>query len=616
MSAAPPIPKPTKPEKRSRLSAKEALERLWALADSSVSRDSKVKEIVEVASELTGALGIVFLERDAEKQLVIQPKYYAPAHLSHLRSLLQHVMRLSTVAAAEGKPQAGAIEADANLLVVAVPVLGCPLGNEALALAISVESPSQARGTIAYLVQVMTWIAAYLGSARHNQQADSVVEFADLRRVQAMLLDAAKKSDPTARYRVVADGLRDVTGAEEVVLGFRRNGVGPCKVAGYSGHDQFDVRSGRVGVLEELLDETVLAATHGLNDETVLETQAAELLKREAGQRVAKRQELRAADGTVVGALLFLSPSGVVARTISDEAISALTQQMHWMRQAEPNKLQQWFRGSSTGKPWYYQKFIWAVAATTLLLLLMPMPLKIKTDCVVQPQQRRFVSVPYEGRLEEAMTKPGEVVLSGQLLARMDGRDIQWEISTLTADLHRAEKSRDTAAAGFETAAAQMAGFEAKRLQLQIDELNERLKNLEVRSPVDGVIVSGDPQKLEGSRFAMGDTLLEVAPLSEMLVELEIPDEDISHVRVGQRVSYRLSAMPLTTFDGVIQSIQPRSESRENANVFVGFVELANANDALRPGMRGRAKITGDRHLFGWNLFHKAWDHLVSWLAW
>ena len=125
----------------------------------------------------------------------------------------------------------------------------------------------------------------------------------------------------------------------------------------------------------------------------------------------------------------------------------------------------------------------------------------------MQPQQRRFVSVPYEGRLEEAMTKPGEVVLAGQLLAKMDGRDIQWEISTLTADLRGAQKSRDSAAAGFETAAAQMAGFEAKRLQLQIDELNERLKNLEVRSPVDGVVVSGDPQKLEGSRFAMGGAI-------------------------------------------------------------------------------------------------------------
>lgn len=614
MSAAPPV---SKPEKRARLSAKEAAERLWALADSTVSQDSLIEEIVEVAAELTGALGIVFLERDAEKQLVIQPNYYSPSHMSHLRSLLQHVMRLSTVAAAEGTPQAGTTEADSNLLVVAVPVLGCPLGSEALAVAISVESPAQARGTIAYLVQVMTWIGAFLGAARNAQRSGgSISEFADLRIVQAILLDAAKKSDATERYRVVADGLRDVTGSDEVVLGFCRNDAGPCKVVGYSGHDKFDPRSDRVSVLEELLDETVLATTHALTDEKVLETQAADQLQRQTGQRIAKRCELRAADGTVTGAMLFLSPTGFINRNISDESVSVLSQQLTWMRKAEPSLLRKWMGGVSTEKPWYKQTFVWGVAAATLLLLLIPLPMKIKTDCVVQPQQRRFVSVPYEGRLEEAMTKPGEVVLAGQLLAKMDGRDIQWEISTLTADLRRAQKSRDTAAAGFETAAAQMAGFEAKRLQLQIDELNERLKNLEVRSPVDGVVVSGDPQKLEGSRFSMGDTLLEVAPLSEMLVELEIADEDISHVRVGQRVRYRLSAMPLTTFDGEIQSIQPRSESRENENVFVGFVELANAKDTLRPGMRGRAKIVGDRHLLGWNLFHKAWDHLVSWLAW
>ena len=114
----------------------------------------------------------------------------------------------------------------------------------------------------------------------------------------------------------------------------------------------------------------------------------------------------------------------------------------------------------------------------------------------------------------------------------------------------------------------------------------------------------------------MGDTLLEVAPLAEMSVELEIPDEDISHVRVGQRVRYRLSSMPLKPFDGEIDFIQPRSEVREDENVFVAQVLLSNPNDAVRPGMRGRAKIVGDRHPLGWNLFHKAWDNFVSWIAW
>ena len=114
----------------------------------------------------------------------------------------------------------------------------------------------------------------------------------------------------------------------------------------------------------------------------------------------------------------------------------------------------------------------------------------------------------------------------------------------------------------------------------------------------------------------MGDTLLEVAPLSKMWVELEIPDEDISHVRVGQKVRYRLSSMPLSSYEGEIRIIQPRSEMREDQNVFVAFVELLNQDDRLRPGMRGRAKIICVRHPLGWNLFHKAADNLVSWVAW
>ena len=75
------------------------------------------------------------------------------------------------------------------------------------------------------------------------------------------------------------------------------------------------------------------------------------------------------------------------------------------------------------------------------------MPLKVGCPCRVQPKHRRFVSVPYEGRLEEALTEAGEVVKQGQLLARMDPREIEWELAGLTADLRRADKDRDTALA-------------------------------------------------------------------------------------------------------------------------------------------------------------------------
>jgi len=101
-----------------------------------------------------------------------------------------------------------------------------------------------------------------------------------------------------------------------------------------------------------------------------------------------------------------------------------------------------------------------------------------------------------------------------------------------------------------------------------------------------------------------------------MIVELAIPDEDIAHIAIGQPVRYRLAALPWKTLQGQVHRIRPRSELRDNANVFVAEIDVRNDDLVLRPGMRGRAKIKTNWHPWGWNLFHKAWDGLRTWMWW
>jgi multidrug resistance efflux pump len=234
----------------------------------------------------------------------------------------------------------------------------------------------------------------------------------------------------------------------------------------------------------------------------------------------------------------------------------------------------------------------------------------------VQPVKRRYVVVPYDGRLEAALDEPGDLVAVGQTLALMDGREIQWELGTLNAELKRAEKNHDTALAAHETAQAQMARLEAERLRLKIRLLEERLGNLEIKSPIAGIVIGGDPKESAGARLTMGQTILEVGPLDEMAVELSIPEEDIAHVQLGQQVRFRLTAHPLRTYDGTIDRIHPRAETRDTENVFVAQVKVCNADASLRPGMEGSAKIATARHAWGWNLFHKAWDSVLFRCGW
>jgi multidrug resistance efflux pump len=167
-----------------------------------------------------------------------------------------------------------------------------------------------------------------------------------------------------------------------------------------------------------------------------------------------------------------------------------------------------------------------------------------------------------------------------------------------------------------ETAAAQIALLELQRLQTNMQLYQDRLQNLEIRSPTGGVVISGDLKKLTGARLTIGQTLLEVGPLGEMVLELSIPDEDILHAQPDATVRFRLDALPQSTLQGRLVRIQPRSELRDNQNVFVGEVQIAQDASVLRPGMRGRAKLAaGHRSLF-WILFHRAIERLLFQLGW
>ena len=206
--------------------------------------------------------------------------------------------------------------------------------------------------------------------------------------------------------------------------------------------------------------------------------------------------------------------------------------------------------------------------------------------------------------------------LRGDILARMDGRDIRWELAGLIAEHSRETKKRDVAMAAHDVVTAQLAKLEMEKLQLNMDMLDERADNLGIKSPIDGIVISGDQERAEGAPLTAGQTLFEVAPLDEIVVEIAIPEEEIRFVQKGHQAVIRLDAYPRRDWTGKLLTIHPRSESKDDRNVFIGEVRMDNIDDILRPGMNGQARITAGRHPLIWNLFHKPFESVLTWLGW
>ncbi len=248
------------------------------------------------------------------------------------------------------------------------------------------------------------------------------------------------------------------------------------------------------------------------------------------------------------------------------------------------------------------------VTLTSIMFLKWPYP--VSCECQIEPVMRRFVVAPFKGTLQTMLVEPGQLVKQGDVLARMDPRELRWKRASLIADQNQSIKRRDSAQAAREYATQQLSGLEAERLGLEIELLDHRINNLEIKSPVAGIIVSGSLNWAEGAPLEIGEALFEIAPLKKMIVEVAIPDSEISHVIEGQCVQIRLEAFPNSDQMLSLKRIHPRSEIRDDANIFVAEVPLENRNGLLRPGMKGRASIQTAQQPVYWILFHKPWNLL------
>ena len=300
---------------------------------------------------------------------------------------------------------------------------------------------------------------------------------------------------------------------------------------------------------------------------------------------------------------------------ISDELFPSIARQTLLLTQAEGNWLSRFlmrfheyfFR--SRGRLWGVISFI------LILALLFPMPHRLSCKSYLQPTVRRYIASPFAGRLEKSFVLPGDVVESEQLLAKMDDADLILQLESAIAERAREKERHDSALSDGKISEAQIAKLEMEKLAYDIDFFRAQLKQLEIRSPIDGVIVSGDLEKAEGAPVETGQTLYEVGPVDIFSAEIEVSERDIRFLKVGQDAIIRFNAVPLETFCGKIERIYPKAEVRDDEAVFVAIAQIDNSDQKLKPGMEGTATIETGPSTIGWNLFHRPVENIRSYFG-
>lgn len=244
--------------------------------------------------------------------------------------------------------------------------------------------------------------------------------------------------------------------------------------------------------------------------------------------------------------------------------------------------------------------------------LFLPIQYRIRSKCQVEPSERRFVTAPFSGILASSHVKPGDFVRAGQILANLDGRELQLKRTSAQAELQRTLHEREAQLQKNEIASAVQLEFEYERLASEIAMYERQIDNLCICSPIDGLILSGDSEKLTQRGIGIGHVLFEIAPKDAIRVMVDIAAEDRAYASEGMRCSVWLQGQEAAGAQGILEEFRPVSELRSGKNAFVAKIRLDDESIKLRPGMVGHARVDSIPCTLGWALFHKPWWFIRS----
>lgn len=251
-----------------------------------------------------------------------------------------------------------------------------------------------------------------------------------------------------------------------------------------------------------------------------------------------------------------------------------------------------------------------SVCALVVVLGLWRSDHRVSAPTVVEGATQLASVAPFDGFVAQALVRAGDTVRAGQLMARLEDRDLLLERASRMAELGQVQRKFQVALAQGDRGSVGVLSAQAEQAQAQLALVDEKINRARLTAPFDGVVVSGDLSQLIGTPVQLGQTLFEVVPTKGYRVVMKVDDRDIAWVEVGQPGELVLSSLPDRALPFIVSSVTSVASQEDGRNVFRVEAQVQGNAAQLRPGMEGIGKaVVGERSLL-W-----IWTHgFVNWL--
>jgi RND family efflux transporter MFP subunit len=231
---------------------------------------------------------------------------------------------------------------------------------------------------------------------------------------------------------------------------------------------------------------------------------------------------------------------------------------------------------------------------------------------VVSPDAPSNVSFLVTGRVAQVIPREGEYVKKGQLLASLDPTEYRLAASASAAQVEQAKvaflraedeyqrmrflyESKSLAENDFQKFRAARDGAQQQLEQAMAGEQisRKRLSDATLHAAIDGFITRRSIEP--GEMASPGRPVFEIARLDPVEVSVGVPETDIQLVKIGQKATVTVPALPGQSFNGTVRVINVAADL--STRTYMTRISVLNPKHILKVGMVAEAKIRGDRRI-------------------
>ena len=575
-------------------------------------------KLLQIALSCDGAIGACFLTKDAQGQWA--PSIAHPT-VGRIPNRQEFAAKLSDKC--EDFSASTSVKIEKLPSLKNCPALLAPLRPRKSApeiLLIAVRSQVHAITAMAASQKLASSLQLWLNG---RDSADADWQVYALGAIIELVGKIENQSTPKSAAEEAANLLANRIGCNSVAIGlYHKNKL---RLEAISGVSKIDLGSDLSrNYMQALVESTTRKqpglhpAAAGSNNNFLL--QAHKQLAGFAQCEAVYSQPLVCDDDTVIGAIVMTGSRAILQSTqverFSNTAAPAISNALRVVDKVKPTAIKR-------TKTYLKRKVSFAKQVLAIglvvgfgLLMFLPITYRVRCNCVTEPVSRRFAVAPFDGQIKVGHAEAGDFVEAGQMLAEMDGQTIRMELSGVIAERQQALRTREMKLFERNVPEAILAKLEHKRLVSEEEILMYKKDHLQIKSPIDGIVLSGSLERAEAASIETGQVLFEVGPVKPMRVEMAIPSTEIAQVKAGFPVKVWIDGQEDEPIEGEILKIHPRSETRDAKNVFIAEIEFPNEDERLRPGMKGSVRVDCEERSLGWSLFHKPMNYVRSRLTW